>query len=312
MRSFFCLVLSVWLSFTLNGYSQEEVKPSITEVEVQEVIKLGNTFAFDLLKSLNKPSDNFVFSPYNISDTFALLYPALGKKDHSMLRSVFKFPYSPYRLYLVYQKIKESLLTRQNKSTEIAIATSIWYDESISIKTQYRKMISDQQREDIFKAVSFQKTSSVIKEINQWATKQTYNQINSLVDEQDISNSTKLVLAGTLYFKGSWKNPFSINVTKKMPFYVDMDQTCKVLTMLQEGHYQYMDNEQFQLVKIPYDKEPFYFFILLPKQVDGLSNVHLTQEHWEAALEGMELEDVFISLPKFNYDNSSVHIDLVA
>ena len=111
----------------------------------------------------------------------------------------------------------------------------------------------------------------------------------------------KLILSNTLTFDGAWKEEFEPTETQPHTFTTEQGKAAKVPLMKGQFDLNYMETEDYQLVKIPY-KGDFNLYVLLPKMGKKLGQIvpNLNATAWRQAVKQMELADVGLWFPKFS------------
>ena len=111
----------------------------------------------------------------------------------------------------------------------------------------------------------------------------------------------KLILSNTLTFDGAWKDEFEPTETQPHTFTTEQGKAAKVPLMKGQFDLNYMETEDYQLVKIPY-KGDFNLYVLLPKMGKKLGQIvpNLNATAWRQAVKQMELADVSLWFPKFS------------
>lgn len=67
-----------------------------------------------------------------------------------------------------------------------------------------------------------------------------------------ITKETKLVLVNAVHFKDDWLNEFKQSATCDKPFYNTKDNTINVKMMNIINNFNYLENETFKVLKLPY------------------------------------------------------------
>ena len=67
--------------------------------------------------------------------------------------------------------------------------------------------------------------------INDWVKDSTKEKIKDLFQPSSFNQNTSIVLVNAIYFKGDWTNKFDPKLTKKSDFYLQPDQTIKVIVL---------------------------------------------------------------------------------
>jgi len=141
--------------------------------------------------------------------------------------------------------------------------------------------------------------------INRWVETQTNNRIRDLIPSEVITGLTRLVLTNAIYFKGLWERPFPKKDTREAEFRVSADKTVMVPMMfLQDAEVNYFENEDLQLVELPYVGGEISMLVLLPREELTRVEPYLSPEKLEALRPMLtSAEKVDIYLPRFKFGN---------
>jgi serpin B len=118
-----------------------------------------------------------------------------------------------------------------------------------------------------------------------------------------------MILLNAVYFKGFWSKPFKKSMTMKKPFYNlnDKSKEKKVDRMQMTDDFQYYEDKEVQLVKLPYKKDSMFAIIILPNENKNINEFisELNDEKLQRLLKKMSREKVRLELPKFELEFSS-------
>ncbi|MCL1493445.1 MAG: serpin family protein [Pseudanabaena sp. Salubria-1] len=112
---------------------------------------------------------------------------------------------------------------------------------------------------------------------------------------------TRLVLVNAIYFKGNWASQFEPKHTKVAPFWVTPDCAIQVSMMQKEQTFGYYEDENVKVLELPYIGDRLSMLILLPQQMDGLTELEssLTQESLALWTRYLHQAKVQVYLPRF-------------
>jgi serpin B len=144
------------------------------------------------------------------------------------------------------------------------------------------------------------------KEINSWVENQTESKIKDLLSKGSVNSMTRLVLTNAIYFKGDWKEAFSEDCTYKDSFFLSNGDRTEVDMMCmgdKNKKFNYFEEDDLQVIELPYKGEDISMMILLPKQ-GNLKELegNITPESLERYRNEMQREKVKIFLPSFKLE----------
>lgn len=142
-------------------------------------------------------------------------------------------------------------------------------------------------------------TDGARKIINAWVEKQTQDKTKDLLKPGVLSPDSRLVLTNAIYFKAAWLDEFHEGQTKKKDFH-GAAGTRKVDMMHKSRDMQLYQDDQYQLLNLPYERGDLSMVILLPRAKDGLSALEksLAFKDLEANLARAKRYAVKLSMPK--------------
>jgi serpin B len=137
--------------------------------------------------------------------------------------------------------------------------------------------------------------------INQWVEDKTRHKITDLIGPGVLNALTRMVLVNAIYFKGTWATPFPASATRPARFYARPNRTLTVPFMHQHGSFRYGENDQLQILALPYAGQQLEMLVLLPRSRDGIASLEssLTPVSLAAWTAGMRQHEVNVAVPRF-------------
>ncbi|XP_061937508.1 antitrypsin isoform X2 [Apis cerana] len=298
---------SFWLlSFTLIIMAKAENKALST------VLESTNQFSSSLFQAVVKDhSGNLIMSPLSVDIVLAMTaYGAQGETENQF-RNLLHLPSSDNLAKSGYQTLIDNL--NDVKENKLLLANKVFVGKNFGIKPIFKDLTKDYFR-SATQVINFAKSMEAANIINTWVEQNTNNLIKDLITVDDLNEMTTLVLVNAVYFKGQWKNKFNPDYTKDMPFHVNKDTIKNVPTMYKQGKYKYgeLSNLNAKFIVIPYKGDELNMIIILPNEIDGLSEV-------EKKLQNIRLSDILnqgyeqeiqLYLPKFKVE-SEIHFNSI-
>ena len=146
------------------------------------------------------------------------------------------------------------------------------------------------------------------EQINTWVEEQTQGLIEDLLKPGVIKDTTRLVLANAIYYRGLWHAQFDPDDT-----YAGTWETTgeAIELMSQVGTFELYEGGDYQALRLPYAGEEQAMIVLLPHEADGLAALEqqLAPELFETVRAGLSEQELDqLALPKFGleYDASLV------
>jgi serpin B len=231
-----------------------------------KVVSQGiNKFSFDLYKKLKDKNkeENLFYSPASISIALAMTYAGARGNTEKQMANVLNFTLPQDRLHPAYSKLIENL--KSNKDYELSIANALWLQKDYKYLQEFLN-IMEKYYKGGFNEVDFEANPEGARiKINDWVSKETKEKIKDILNPKDITSLTRLVLTNAIYFKGKWQTEFNKKSTKDEDFYLINGQKTKVKMMYQKNTFNYYENDDLQLLEMPYKGDNVSMVIILPK-----------------------------------------------
>lgn len=156
----------------------------------------------------------------------------------------------------------------------LCFANGLWLDQSLSLKPSFKQIVDSDYKAALSQADFQTKAVQVTQEINAWAEKETSGLIKEVLPMGSLDNSTRLVFANALYFKGAWNDKFDASATKEYDFHLGSGGLVKAPFMTSKKKQFIRACDGFKVLGLPYkqgeDKRRFTMYFLLPDANDGL------------------------------------------
>lgn len=241
---------------------QETMQPTDKDYW-KHIVTSNNLFGVDLFKTqaMENPSSNVIISPTAVYLLLSMLYNGAAQSSAAQLAAALKFPrpeeINPWNKQLL------NYLTSDKPDHDVAIAFALWFGMGIRCHESFVKNCRDFYASAIY-GVDFESLISN-EQINCWAQTSTKDRIAEVVEPQKPLNGSKLALTTALYFSVPWQSGFEIKNTVEQKFLLVGGGSKMVPMMYQIGQLQYKDDENVQLVKLPFRNSPYYMQVILPR-----------------------------------------------
>jgi len=283
----------------------------MSQADVDSVVAGNNSFAFDLYRQLKAGSGNFFFSPYSISSALAMTYAGARGETARQMADVLHFTLAPERLHPAFSDLTGLFNTGAGGTSgggayQLSVANALWGQIGYEFLPEFL-LITNKYYGAGFKEVDYTEDENREKArqtINEWVEGKTNGKIKDLIQPSDLSALTRLVLTNAIYFKGKWETPFQPESTKSMPFYLATGQKVDVPMMYQAGKFNYAENDQVQILEMPYAGGDLSMVVLLPKPECGLGKLEaaLSTELVRSWLSRLSKQKVEVYLPRFKVE----------
>jgi serpin B len=147
------------------------------------------------------------------------------------------------------------------------------------------------------------KPGQSIDRINEWAEEKTAGKIRKFLNYGDVDSNTRLILTNAVYFKGFWQTQFDKKLTTPDDFHIDKTRSIRVQMMQQcNKEFPYYEDENFQIVKIPYECKNLSMLILLPRKIDSEIPKIPDYETLKTFYKALVNQKLDLYLPKFKIE----------
>lgn len=270
------------------------VNPQLTDAHTR--------FSFKLWQQLlaQEETQNIFISPSSVAIALTMTYNgASGDTQTAMANALELQGMSLSDINQAYATLKQRL-ENTDKSIELSIANSLWGRNDVNFKSDFLQQTITYYDVKV-RSLDFTDPATP-KHINNWVKRQTKGKIPQIVDQ--IHPDDLLFLINATYFKGQWQNEFNPNLTQERPFYLLNGQEKQHPMMFQTGSYDYLENEQFQAIRLPYGDGRFSLYVFLPQPEQNLSQFYaqLNGSTWQTWLGQFQDHEGSITLPKFQLE----------
>ena len=286
----------------------------VTQCYQADVASEINTFGMELLKTL-PVNENTMISPYSICTAVAMLNTGTGGQTKSQIDTAFGWS----SISDLGEQYKE-IIAKVNGGTEddsltLSSNNRLYIDNTFTPLQSYSDGLTTNFDADV-EAVNFSDgdNSATVDQINAWVEEKTNKKIKDMFSR--ISNSVRAILINTIYFKGTWQNPFNQVITQEV-FYLDEDYAIKTDTMHLEERLPYYENNDIELVKLPYifQDSRVSMVVIKPKSRAGLSSLEKKIEYQfsevSSWLSNVQYTLLDLSMPKFEFESGAELKDIL-
>lgn len=289
--------------------SQNEKSGNITTADVATQNFDNNIFGLNVYASLKNLSENIVFSPFSISSTFVVIYGGAVGDTQNQMKNVLQYSLKPEYVPVALNQMTRMLTSYNrdmNPDFRLAFVNSLWFQSDFLFLPNFMNAQPIDFKERIRFIHFDQEPELSRKQINRSVLERTYGRLSEILPPKMITTDTKLVLVTGISLKARWQNVFNSQNTHQAPFFPDARRTFTVPMMENTGSYSFLKTDAFSLLEIPY--APLYssslqlsLFVLLPNQRENLAQVEqmLSMENIETWLKQMKVQNVHVSIPKF-------------
>jgi serine protease inhibitor len=281
--------------------------------EMKQLVEGNTAFALQLYGKLRPTEGNLVLSPYSISSALAMTYAGARGETARQMEQTLHFGQSKTDLHALFGRLETALKAAQG-SNELNIANSLWPQEKYPFRQEFLSLLRKDYGATVTPLNYEREAEQARVTINQWVDDKTRHKIAEIIGPRVLNELTRMVLVNAIYFKGTWATPFPESATRPDKFYAKPDTTVTVPFMHKRGHFSYGENDQLQLIALPYVGRQLEMLILLPRSRDGIRQLEnsLTVASLSAWTSGMRNQQVDVALPKFKMSSGFMLAQVLA
>lgn len=276
-----------------------------TQSGIQQVINANNQFAFALYSELDKSeTENIFYSPYSIFSALAITYEGAKGQTAQEMKSVFHFPETDIlrpNFAAMYNDIN-----RGNNAYELRTGNALWVQQDYPFLQDYTERVEQYYGGKAENVDFINENENSRHTINTFIEEQTNDKIKDLIPQGVLTSLTRLVLTNAIYFKGTWAWEFAKSDTQDQEFNITPTNTVQVPMMYmtnEKAKFNYVDNEEVQILELPYKGEDISMLIILPKEnLETLESSFSFEKYtnWKRQMKEEKISAIY--LPKFQFD----------
>ena len=312
-------LIIIGLGLFLFGCTTEPTKPlddnKITKEGLSNVIDANNKFALDLYSEYKSEEGNVFFSPYSISTALAMTHEGAKGQTAEEMQSVFYFPEDDSVRRSGFANLYNEI-NKGDKNFKLSTANALWAEQNFQFLEEYFNLINQYYDGKVTNLDFKQDSEGSRVIINNWVEDKTNNKIKDLIPSGLITPMTRLVLTNAIYFKGDWVKQFNEDETREQDFKVSSNNNVKVKMMQRtddESIFGYAENNQLQILELPYSGEELSMLLLLPKDdnLESFENSINSEKlsEWKSDLNEQRV-DIFI--PRFKFETKYLMADTLS
>ncbi len=297
-----------------------DTNPQASDADLAAVVAGNTDFALKAFPLIDPSgTSNVVFSPYSVTEAFALAAPGAGGTTLSGIEQAMSFlpqaQLNPALNRLDLLVTSEATGTTDQWGTQYPIlktANAVWGQEGFTILPDYLDTLAVNYGAGLRLVDFINATESARQAINAWVADRTNNRILDVIPEGGVDTLTRVVLTNAVWFKANWESQFSEATTTDQSFFNRDGSTISVPFMHQIITASYAAVDNSQAIDIPYVGDKFSLLVVMPDTgafdsfLSALTPTVLSEI--TGSLNGQEVD---LALPKFSITKASNMGDLL-
>jgi serpin B len=278
-------------------------RAGVAEPNSNVVVEGNNKFALEIYRNLQGREGNLFLSPYSISTALSMTCEGARGQTEKQMAETLCFPsMSSSQFRKEFGEIIGQLNEAGQKGGyELVVANALWGQKDYKFLNDFLAVVKTNYDGDLQQVDFATQTEEARKTINAWVERKTKDKIKELIKPGMVDSMTRLVLTNAIYFKGKWASEFKPERTQDAPFTLLDGQIVNVPMMTQTEKFGYTETDTAQVLEMPYVNDELSMVILLPKKIDGVSDLEKELGHGkiEGWLDRLRKREVQVFLPRF-------------
>ena len=240
----------------------QEVKPVRLTAEQTVFANDNNAFTLNFFQSLNGKMKNrsIICSPLSITYVLSMVNDGATGTTEQELEQTLGFHKGGIQAVNDYCKNLIDNLPHVDEKVQLNIANAIFVNDKYQLKKQFQQDMANYYDAKA-EALDFS-SPSTLDRINGWCDEKTRGMIPTILERVD--PRTVSYLLNAIYFKAEWASMFEKNETREEVF-TTPDGETRVPLMHQNVYMNYLRNDQYAAVSIPYGNGQWMMTVMLPE-----------------------------------------------
>ncbi len=265
------------------------------------------TFAAKIYEKLTetRADQNMVLSPFSIDVALAMCAAGAKGETRHVLTDLLGAPHDVAQQNRRYAGQLASLNALDDGEVLLTTANALWVQQGERLQPEYLKAVADCYR-GILAELDFQNSpDQAVNAINTWIKRETSGKITELVQRQNLTPDTRLILTNAIYFKGKWASEFDSSRTTEEDWF-GAGTPGKVAMMQKRDNFLFYECADFQALDIAYQGEQLSLLVILPTKPDGLTAMEkrwANGDTYRQVTQSLGEAEIIVSLPRFKIES---------
>lgn len=240
----------------------QEVKPVRLTAEQTVFANDNNGFTLNFFQSLNGKMKNrsIICSPLSITYVLSMVNDGATGTTEQELEQTLGFHKGGIQAVNDYCKNLIDNLPHVDEKVQLNIANAIFVNDKYQLKKLFKQDMANYYDAKA-EALDFS-SPSTLDRINGWCDEKTRGMIPTILERVD--PRTVSYLLNAIYFKAEWASMFEKNETREETF-TTPDGETRVPLMHQNVYMNYLRNDQYAAVSVPYGNGQWMMTVMLPE-----------------------------------------------
>ncbi|HYG47454.1 MAG TPA: serpin family protein [Allosphingosinicella sp.] len=284
---------------------QAQPESPLADLPPPETLTAGQAeFGLDLYRRLGEEAGNIFISPASISMALGMVYAGAEGETAAEMARALRYPDAG-----VHEGMGALLrrLPIDSEGRRLSIANALWVQQDFQLKPAFLERVRLQYGGGARPVDFVGAPAAAIDSVNRWAEENTAGRIKGILQRENITDRTRLVLTNAVWFKADWLLPFQAAQTRPRPFRLSGGGTLSVPMMRQRSMFRLLEAPAFEAVEMPYKGEELSMMLFLPKESSSLRQFEQGLDGkalsgWIDQLRTSERRDLELVVPKIGLE----------
>jgi len=291
------LIIALGLSAAHPAFASDENPDKAT------VVQGNNAFALDLYARLQSKPGNLFFCPYSIRAALTMTSAGASGATAKQMAQVLRLNLEPQRVHQALQTWLNELNMGSGgpQGYQLQIANALWGQAGYGFRNEFLELTQTYYGAGLREVDFTNAVEEARKTMNSWVAQQTQGKITELFKPGILSPASTLVLTNATYFKGKWALPFDQEKTEGTPFTLISGEQVEVPMMRQTAVLNYFEDNDVQMLELPYAGAQLSMLLFLPRKIEQLSALEaaFSEAYLQQLAAQLREQKVMAGVPRF-------------
>lgn len=293
----------------VEGFGDPITDPQVSDADFALLVRSNTAFAFDMYRLADaqppNQNQNLFYSPHSASVAFALAAPAPKNNPEALIRNL-HFTEIGDELHPAMNRLLRSLRRHEDVTIGerggdpfvLRMANGVWFDQDYPVDADTAMIAGGHYDAPVALLPFADDPMGSEALLNAWISDQTEDLIPELLKNQ-INPDTYFVSVNAIFFKASWKVPFSEGDTRDLPFQTPAGEV-QAPTMTAEGSFLVAQTPAWDAVALPYVSDGMNLLLIAPAAGTFADfEASMSPDTLDEVLSSLQNRDTALSMPKF-------------
>jgi serine protease inhibitor len=254
-----------------------------------------NQFGLELFHELAS-ADNTAISPVSIANVLGMVLAGSQGETARQILDALHVNLPASQIHAAIGGLARALAQDNSNDVVVQQADRVWLDNGLQVLSSFSDELTRSYAAQLGR-IDFSNPEAAADAMNAWAAQVTHGKITHFIDASQLQNA-QMVLANAVYLDAKWAHPFDPSATAPAPFYVTRDAPVYLPTMHQSTTLSVLHTAGYTAVALPYAGKKLEMDLIMPTDLPSFER-GFDVSKLNAIVNGMQPEDVDLSLPKF-------------